>query len=108
MIPGRPVRLQLSRKKGFSLQALSRATNGLDAINVARPNRDGNQYIIGIDGDREYCVWKHRKFIETAQKVDPQAVGLMAVRLRGKNLACWCPLDGSPCHADVLLEIANR
>lgn len=27
--------------------------------------------------------------------------------LRGKNLACWCSLDG-PCHADVLLEIANR
>jgi hypothetical protein len=27
--------------------------------------------------------------------------------LRGKNLACWCPLDG-PCHADVLLEVANR
>lgn len=27
--------------------------------------------------------------------------------LRGKNLACWCPV-GSPCHADVLLDIANR
>ena len=27
--------------------------------------------------------------------------------LRGKNLACWCPLDG-PCHAEVLLDIANR
>lgn len=27
--------------------------------------------------------------------------------LRGKNLACWCPLD-QPCHADVLLELANR
>lgn len=26
--------------------------------------------------------------------------------LRGKNLACWCPI-GSPCHADVLLELAN-
>lgn len=26
--------------------------------------------------------------------------------LGGKNLACWCPLD-QPCHADVLLEIAN-
>lgn len=26
--------------------------------------------------------------------------------LRGKNLACWCPV-GSPCHADVLLRIAN-
>lgn len=27
-------------------------------------------------------------------------------RLAGKNLMCWCPLD-QPCHADVLLEIAN-
>ena len=26
--------------------------------------------------------------------------------LRGKNLACFCPLD-QPCHADVLLELAN-
>ena len=33
-------------------------------------------------------------------------------RLRGHDLVCWCPLtlpDGSrcPCHADVLLELAN-
>ena len=27
--------------------------------------------------------------------------------LAGSDLACWCPL-GQPCHADVLLEIANR
>jgi hypothetical protein len=26
--------------------------------------------------------------------------------LRGKDLACWCPPD-QPCHADVLLELAN-
>ena len=26
--------------------------------------------------------------------------------LRGKNLACWCPI-GQPCHADVLVEMAN-
>lgn len=26
--------------------------------------------------------------------------------LRGRDLACWCP-PGSPCHADVLLELAN-
>jgi hypothetical protein len=32
--------------------------------------------------------------------------GLDAGELRGKNLACWCPLD-QPCHADVLLELAN-
>lgn len=28
-------------------------------------------------------------------------------RLEGKDLACWCPLD-APCHADVLLELANN
>ena len=27
--------------------------------------------------------------------------------LRGHDLACWCPLD-VPCHADVLLKVANR
>ena len=27
--------------------------------------------------------------------------------LRGHDLACWCK-DGTPCHADVLLEIANQ
>jgi hypothetical protein len=27
--------------------------------------------------------------------------------LRGRDLACYCPLDES-CHADVLIEIANR
>lgn len=27
--------------------------------------------------------------------------------LRGKHLACWCP-PGTPCHADVLLRIANE
>ena len=26
--------------------------------------------------------------------------------LRGRDLCCWCPLD-QPCHADVLLELAN-
>ena len=33
--------------------------------------------------------------------------------LRGKNLACWCPLTNPKwekvyCHADVLLEMANK
>ena len=27
--------------------------------------------------------------------------------LHGRDLACYCPLD-EPCHADVLLELANR
>lgn len=27
--------------------------------------------------------------------------------LTGHDLACWCPLD-QPCHADVLLAVANK
>lgn len=30
----------------------------------------------------------------------------VVAKLRGRDLACWCPLD-QPCHADVLLKIAN-
>jgi hypothetical protein len=43
-------------------------------------------------------------------KKDPEGQRLAreaAEQLAGKNLACWCPLDG-PCHADILLQIANR
>jgi hypothetical protein len=32
--------------------------------------------------------------------------GLQISELRGHDLSCWCPLD-QPCHADVLLELAN-
>lgn len=30
-----------------------------------------------------------------------------AAELTGRDLACWCPLD-QPCHADVLLALANE
>jgi hypothetical protein len=33
--------------------------------------------------------------------------GLNARELRGKDLVCWCRLD-QRCHADVLLDLANR
>lgn len=39
----------------------------------------------------------------TAILIDPSFVK----GLKGKDLACWCPLD-KPCHADFLLEIANK
>lgn len=31
----------------------------------------------------------------------------ISAALHGKNLACFCKI-GDPCHADVLLELANR
>ena len=33
-------------------------------------------------------------------------MGARIPSLRGKTLACWCRLD-HPCHADVLLDLAN-
>ena len=45
-----------------------------------------------------YCDWLHRHL--------PERLETKLAPLRGKNLACWCPLD-QPCHADVLLELAN-
>jgi N6-adenosine-specific RNA methylase IME4 len=35
------------------------------------------------------------------------AITEMRRELRGRDLGCWCPLD-RPCHADVLLKIANQ
>ena len=37
----------------------------------------------------------------------PPTIEEIKLHLAGKNLVCWCPLDGAPCHADVLLEISN-
>ena len=33
-------------------------------------------------------------------------VDAVRAELRGRNLACWCK-QGEPCHADVLLRVAN-
>ena len=49
-----------------------------------------------------YRTWMHGDSKDAA-KVRAAA----REELRGKNLGCWCPLDG-PCHGDVLFEIANR
>ena len=36
-----------------------------------------------------------------------RALRLALDELRGNNLACWCKV-GTPCHADVLLRLANE
>ena len=114
----KPIRIQLSRKRGFELQAKSRAANGLPAVNVARPTKWGNPFVVGKDGDASYCVELHRNLVRdgwiaiTARcGIEPQRSALLDVKLsigelRGHNLACWCKA-GKLCHADVLLEMAN-
>jgi hypothetical protein len=44
-------------------------------------------------------------FMETMPGAVPR-LDAIRERLAGRDLACWCPLD-APCHADVLLELAN-
>jgi hypothetical protein len=50
-----------------------------------------------------YALWLHHGGLG----VTHASVDHARRELRGKNLACWCPLD-APCHADVLLEVCNR
>ncbi len=120
-----PVRLQLSRSKGFNLQHNSVAANGLPAINVARPSRYGNP-VTQQDFIDLQKIWKemgHKPIEGTWQQHavrcfdawlggeigemgKPPTAAEIRRDLKGRNLACWCK-PGDPCHADVLLEIAN-
>jgi hypothetical protein len=141
-----PIRLRLSRAKGFDLQALSLATNGLPAVNVGRPSKWGNPFRVGDKGrlifkemtDDELLAFDFspkpmklpdgmtinvrpvppNTFVHFAKPLTAEDAvrwfgqnikdkGIDVSPLRGKNLACSCALD-APCHADVLLELANR
>lgn len=93
----KPQRIQRKRTKGWKMPE--------NTVYVGRPSKYGNPYRVGMyrdftqsDAVRAFRDWlsMHPEFVTEVQK-----------NLGGKNLACWCKL-GSPCHADVLLEIANQ
>lgn len=94
-----PERLQRRREKGW------RKPRG--AIYVGRPTLFGNPYEARDFGNcaPQLLVDLFRDWIKTD---DFDAIQLRRAlpTLRGKNLLCWCPV-GQPCHADVLLELAN-
>lgn len=113
----KPARIVLSRKAGFNLQAVSRALNGLPAQSVARPGPWGNPFTIeammkemGLDrrAAQAEAVARHRRWMAGELEADRPRPEPDAVRaaLGGKNLACWCA-EGTPCHVDSLLELAN-
>jgi hypothetical protein len=87
-----PERIQRKRAKGWRMPE--------NTISVARPGRWGNPFKIGPDGDAAEVV---RRFECEMPEFTREAARL---ELRGKNLACFCNL-GDPCHADVLLKLAN-
>lgn len=99
------------------------------AVYVGRPTVFGNPIVVNERCTAKEAMQAYRGLLTAAQtKVAKSIVhkdrswawmaglGMIIWRekvkrllptLRGKDLACWCPLD-RPCHADVLLKIANR
>ena len=108
-----PRRIQMTRRRPWR-------RDHPDAVIVARQSKWGNPFRVGISVGcgvgRDFQV--HAvvtpaaavSFFQAMLEIDRRNYpGMEEIRteLRGRDLACWCPLD-RPCHADVLLEIANR
>ncbi|MBW3096855.1 DUF4326 domain-containing protein [Pseudohoeflea coraliihabitans] len=97
-----PKRIQRKRTKGWKMPE--------GAVYVGRPTKWGNPFEGARDyPSRELAVARFRAGLDGCAHPDSfMGTILSDVKdLRGKDLACWCPLD-QPCHADVLLELANR
>ncbi|MGN6491184.1 MAG: DUF4326 domain-containing protein [Agriterribacter sp.] len=107
-----PVRLQRSR------QHKQVSPNGLPIVYVGRPGKWGNPHKVGVslqrepkDSEYDYrrmspqdAVSAYKVYINYWIAKNPEKYSLS--ELKGKNLSCWCR-PGDPCHADVLLELAN-
>ncbi len=110
-----PKRVQRSRKKGSKLPPVTCC--------VTRPGPFGNPFkwqgareagYLGTDTElRAFAVRIFREWLTNNERYahgferERQILLKRLPQLRGFNLACFCPLD-QPCHADVLLELANK
>ena len=103
-----PIRIQRKRTKGWKMPE--------GAVYVTRPGRWGNPFIISPkarpgnrSGSGYFCVPTVEDAVicfREMMSLSPERIRDAKAELRGKDLACWCSLD-QPCHADILLEIAN-
>jgi len=89
-----PSRIQRKRTKGWR--------KPLGAVCVTRPGRWGNPFKVGDPDVLDAATAVRRFELETLPTWPPGRIE----PLRGRDLACYCRLD-QPCHADILLEIAN-
>lgn len=110
-----PKRIQLKRTRGW------RKPDG--AVVVSRPGMFGNPFTFKAADAAGYTRKGAVAAFEDWLAGNPWACGAdhyetrrQAVlerlhELRGKDLACWCPIISHgtyvPCHADVLLSLAN-
>lgn len=115
-----PKRIQRQRTKGWRMPP--------GAIYVGRPTVWGNPYwhIAKFHGAEkaveifrmtargfwlpslmeQFPISYYEEHTDWLRRLGGHPLELIRADLRGKDLACWCRLD-QPCHADVLLEIAN-
>ena len=93
----KPKRIQINRREPWNL--------GPDTVPVVGPLRC--PYRVGKRHPVTAAPISPIEFVELFRaSLTPEKRQLIREQLYGKNLACWCGLD-QPCHADVLLEIAN-
>lgn len=102
----KPQRIQLKRHTGWKMPE--------NTVSVARPSRWGTPFRVGhvytTWRDKEYKVLDQRHAVELFKEhLDrkPNLVTDIRDELKGLNLACWCK-PGTPCHADLLLRLANE
>lgn len=98
-----PERIQRKRVKGWKMPP--------NTVSVCRPGRFGNPFNVTDDRSQREAVTAFRIWLTVDGchadiPVEKAAILDGLEELKGKNLACWCK-KGTPCHADVLLELAN-
>ena len=98
-----PQRIQRRRTKGWRMPE--------NTVYVGRPGKWGNPWKPYSDAQGavdlyRYAVTEQEVFLWKWEYGALPSLEELRAELAGKDLVCWCPLD-HPCHADVLLEIAN-
>lgn len=110
-----PTRIQRKRTKGWAMPE--------GAVYVGRPTKWGNPHrwsdyraiAYTIEGEpfdvhpasrRRFAVVDFESDLMCGHNPDYPSVDMIRHELAGKDLVCWCPPD-HPCHADVLLKVAN-
>jgi len=69
-----------------------------NTVYVGRPSKWGNPYHVTLVTKVEEVLPMYKLYLERRLDLDPHFLD----DLKGKDLACWCPLD-KPCHADIIL-----
>lgn len=78
---------------------------------IGRGSPLGNPFVIGTDGDREFCIEEYRKYLLQKIKEKDKVIcdELNKIYKSAKDfdvqLQCYCKGFQSHCHGDVILDI---